>query len=169
MAHVGLGVTVLGIVAVTAFETEHIVEMKPGDDRRMRGGYTLRFDGHAAMATGRTTPRTAAISPSGAAASPWPRSGRRSGVYTARQMPTTEAGILTFGLSQLYVSLGDATTDGGIVVRIWWKPLILCIWGGALFMMALGGAGLAQRPALCGRRAAPGRSDRSSRSWSRRE
>ncbi|MGO7984250.1 cytochrome c-type biogenesis CcmF C-terminal domain-containing protein, partial [Rhizobium johnstonii] len=47
------------------------------------------------------------------------------------QMPTTEAGILTFGLSQLYVSLCDATKDGGIVVRIWWKPFILFIWRGA--------------------------------------
>ncbi len=53
-------------------------------------------------------------------------------------MPTTEVSILTFGLSQLYVSLGDATKDGGIVVRIWWKPFILCIWGGAVFM-AFGG------------------------------
>ncbi len=38
-------------------------------------------------------------------------------VYTARRMPTTEAGILTFGLSQLYVSLGDPMADGGMVVR----------------------------------------------------
>ncbi|WP_037076891.1 cytochrome c-type biogenesis CcmF C-terminal domain-containing protein, partial [Rhizobium mesoamericanum] len=52
--------------------------------------------------------------------------------------PTTEAGILTFGLSQLYVSLGDPTQNGGIVVRIWWKPFILCIWGGAV-IMAIGG------------------------------
>ena len=27
--------------------------------------------------------------------------------YPVRQMPTTEAGIRTLGLSQLYVSLGD--------------------------------------------------------------
>ncbi|WP_367187753.1 cytochrome c-type biogenesis CcmF C-terminal domain-containing protein [Pantoea sp.] len=46
--------------------------------------------------------------------------------------------MLTFGLSQLYVSLGDAGNDGSIVVRIWWKPLIVCIWGGAI-IMALGG------------------------------
>ena len=53
-------------------------------------------------------------------------------------MPTTEAGIVTFGLSQLYVSLGDPMADGGIVVRIWWKPWILCIWYGTLVMMAGG-------------------------------
>ena len=44
LAHIGLGVTLIGIVAVTAFETEHIVEMKPGMTTDA-GGYTLRFDG----------------------------------------------------------------------------------------------------------------------------
>ncbi|MNL62594.1 Cytochrome c-type biogenesis protein CcmF [compost metagenome] len=60
-------------------------------------------------------------------------------------MPTTEAGIRTFGLSQLYVSLGDQISEGGIVVRIWWKPMILCIWGGTLFMMAGGFVSLSDR------------------------
>ena len=60
-------------------------------------------------------------------------------------MPTTEAGILTFGLSQLYVSLGDPMDGGGIVVRIWWKPLILCIWGGCLIMMIGGFVSLSDR------------------------
>jgi cytochrome c-type biogenesis protein CcmF len=53
-------------------------------------------------------------------------------------MPTTEAGIRTFSLGQLYVSLGDATADGGIVVRAWWKPLVTLIWLGSVLMM-LGG------------------------------
>ena len=59
-------------------------------------------------------------------------------MYTTRRMPTTEAGIRTFGLGQLYVSLGDQTPDGGIVARIWWKPLVTLIWIGAV-VMALGG------------------------------
>jgi cytochrome c-type biogenesis protein CcmF len=53
-------------------------------------------------------------------------------------MPTTEAGIVSFGLSQLYISIGDKTEDGKLVVRIWYKPWILCIWLGAL-IMAFGG------------------------------
>ncbi|HEX8048637.1 heme lyase CcmF/NrfE family subunit, partial [Rhizobium sp.] len=44
LAHAGLGVTVLGIVAVTTFETENITTMKPGGTAEL-GGYTLRFDG----------------------------------------------------------------------------------------------------------------------------
>jgi cytochrome c-type biogenesis protein CcmF len=52
---------------------------------------------------------------------------------------------MTFGLSQLYVSLGDPMSDGGIVVRIWWKPFILCIWGGTIFMMIGGMVSLSDR------------------------
>ena len=52
---------------------------------------------------------------------------------------------MTFGLSQLYVSLGDPMADGGMVVRIWWKPFILCIWGGTVFMMIGGLVSLSDR------------------------
>ena len=143
LAHAGIGVTLIGIVAVTAFETEHIVEMKPGMTTEA-GGYTLRFDGlrngngpNYSEESGHFT-----ISQGGVEiADVW--SSKR--FYTARQMPTTEAGIRTFGLSQLYVSLGDDIKDGGIVIRVWWKPMILCIWLGTVFMMAGGAVSLSDR------------------------
>ncbi|MBA3446743.1 MAG: heme lyase NrfEFG subunit NrfE, partial [Pseudaminobacter sp.] len=78
--------------------------------------------------------------------------------YTARQMPTTEAGIKTMGLSQLYLSLGDETPDGGVVVRAWWKPLVTLIWIGGLVMMAGGAVSLMDRRLRVGapsRRARP--------------
>ncbi|ANL90624.1 heme lyase CcmF/NrfE family subunit [Rhizobium phaseoli] len=143
LAHAGLGVSVLGIVAVTTFQSEHVVAMKPGEIIEA-GGYSLAFDGmrpgrgpNYSEERGHFTIRRAGV----VVADTW--SAKR--LYTARQMPTTEAGILTFGLSQLYVSLGDATQDGGIVVRIWWKPFILCIWGGALIMAAGGCVSLSDR------------------------
>jgi hypothetical protein len=51
---------------------------------------------------------------------------------------TTEAGIETFGLGQLYISLGDPAADGAISARIYWKPFVLLIWLGPV-LMALGG------------------------------
>ena len=55
-------------------------------------------------------------------------------------MPTTEAGIYTHVFSQTYVSLGDASANGGAnVVRVWYKPLVTLIWYGCV-LMALGGA-----------------------------
>jgi cytochrome c-type biogenesis protein CcmF len=155
LAHIGLGVTLIGIVAVTAFETEHIVEMKPGMTTDA-GGYTLRFDGlrngngpNYSEESGHFTISQAGIE----VAEVW--SSKR--FYTARQMPTTEAGIRTFGLSQLYVSLGDDMKDGGIVVRVWWKPMILCIWLGTVFMMAGGAVSLSDRRLRVG---APARAKR---------
>jgi len=60
-------------------------------------------------------------------------------VYTARAMPTSEAGIRTDGLSQAYVNVGEIEPNGAIAVRLYDKPLILLIWIGAV-IMALGGA-----------------------------
>jgi cytochrome c-type biogenesis protein CcmF len=143
LAHLGLGITVLGVIAVTTFETETVVEMKPGMTAEA-GGYVVTFDGIRAATgpnftedQGHFTIREAGVE----VADVW--SSKR--LYTARQMPTTEAGIVTFGLSQLYVSLGDPMANGGIVVRIWWKPWILCIWYGTIVMMIGGVVSLSDR------------------------
>ncbi|HCL66174.1 MAG TPA: heme lyase NrfEFG subunit NrfE [Rhizobium sp.] len=143
LAHMGLGVTVLGIVAVTTFETETVVEMKPGMTAEA-GGYTLTFDGlRQAAGPNYTEDRGHFMLRKGDVDKGEVWSSKR--LYTARRMPTTEAGIRSFGMSQLYVSLGDPMGDGGIVVRIWWKPYILLIWFGALIMMAGGFVSLSDR------------------------
>ncbi|MDQ0454267.1 heme lyase CcmF/NrfE family subunit [Rhizobium paknamense] len=143
LAHAGLGVTVLGIVAVTTFQTEKVVEMKPGDTVEA-GGYALTYDGlRSAKGPNFTEDRGHFTIRQGGVSRGDVWSSKR--LYTARRMPTTEAGIRSFGLSQLYVSLGDAMEGGGMVVRIWWKPWILCIWGGALVMMLGGFVSLSDR------------------------
>jgi cytochrome c-type biogenesis protein CcmF len=143
LAHAGLGVTVLGIVCVTAFQTERIVAMHPGETTEI-SGYTLRFEGVRFLKGPNYTEERATF--------PFSRAGRDIGVidssrrsYPVRQSGTTEAGIRTLGFSQLYVSLGDQTSDGGTVVRIWWKPMVTLIWGGALVMMAGGFVSLLDR------------------------
>ncbi|MBB3608825.1 heme lyase CcmF/NrfE family subunit [Rhizobium sp. BK602] len=158
LAHAGLGVTVLGIVAVTTFETENITNMKPGETAAL-GGYSLRFDGTKPGVGPNFTEDRAhfTVSRGGVAVAEVSSSKR---VFTANRTATTEAGILTLGLSQLYVSLGDPTNAGGMVVRIWWKPFILCIWGGAVIMAFGGFVSLSDRRLRVGapsRRAKPAR------------
>ena len=143
LAHIGLGVTTLGIVGVTTLEVERIAIMQPGDTLPV-AGYTLRYEGlspHQGPNFTEEQGRFTYID----------RNGRERGeivsskrIYTARQMPTTEAGIVTRGFSQLYVALGD-TTPNGIVVRAWWKPAVLLIWIGSVFMMAGGTVSLLDR------------------------
>jgi cytochrome c-type biogenesis protein CcmF len=53
-------------------------------------------------------------------------------------MPMTEAAIDTGLTRDLYVSLGEPLPDGAWVVRVYHKPFVDWIWGGA-FLMALGG------------------------------
>jgi cytochrome c-type biogenesis protein CcmF len=52
---------------------------------------------------------------------------------------------MTRGLSQLYLSLGDPSPDGSVPVRLYFKPQVLMIWLGALFMFVGGALSLSDR------------------------
>lgn len=142
LAHAGVGLTVLGIVTVTALQGERIVTMQPGDTLEI-AGYSLDFQGMQPATGPNYTERRAifALSSEGRALGQVVSAKR---FFKARQTTTTEAGIRTLGLSQLYVSLGDQTDDG-MVVRVWWKPLVTLIWLGALTMAAGGLVSLLDR------------------------
>ena len=56
-----------------------------------------------------------------------------------------QAGIVTLGLGQIYVSLGDQHPDGTIDTRMFWKPLVSLIWLGALVMASGGLLSLSDR------------------------
>ncbi len=54
-------------------------------------------------------------------------------------MTTNEAALMTIGGGQLYLSLGDPNDDGALAIRLYYKPMVMLIWLGAVVMM-LGGA-----------------------------
>jgi cytochrome c-type biogenesis protein CcmF len=66
-------------------------------------------------------------------------------LYPVQQMPTTEAGIHTTGLADLYVVVGDPDEVGGWTVRIFHEPLVPWIWAGALLMIFGGMVSLSDR------------------------
>jgi cytochrome c-type biogenesis protein CcmF len=144
LAHLGLGVTTLGIVGALSFGTETILAMHPGDVAAV-SGHRLRFERIDAVPGPNFTENRGIFSrldERGDAIAEIVSSKR---FYPVRQMPTTEAGIETIGLSQLYLSLGDETPDGALVVRIWWKPMVTLIWLGPLAMMVAGAVSLLDR------------------------
>ena len=55
-------------------------------------------------------------------------------LYVTRGMPTTEAGILTVGLGQVYAASARCSRDGAVGVRLYYKPLVLLIWLGSVVM-----------------------------------
>ena len=134
LGHLGMGITLLGLVAVSAFGTENVVSMKAGDKLDV-AGFHLEFTGMSDFKGPNFTEQQAdfAISfPDGTKLADIHPAKR---VYPSRGMPTTESGIMTRHGSQLYIALGDKSADESIVVRIWWKPLVTLIWYGALLMV----------------------------------
>ena len=136
VSHAGLGLTIFGIAAVTAWETEDIRVANIGDsysvagyefrfeDVRKRQGKNYSFDQGVFTAV-RNGKVVAELLP-------------EKRFYPVQRMPTTEAAIDS-GLSRdLYVVLGDPQPEGGYAVRVYIKPFANWIWIGCI-VMALGG------------------------------
>jgi cytochrome c-type biogenesis protein CcmF len=126
----------MGIVCETTWNSEYIGTMKPKDTVPL-AGYEFTLEG-LQQRQGPNYQELAAVfsvSTEGEALSAMTPSKRS---FATRGMSTTEAALQTRGVSQLYISLGDTTAGGGIVVRIYHKPLVLLIWFGPV-LMALGG------------------------------
>jgi cytochrome c-type biogenesis protein CcmF len=137
IAHAGLGLTLMGIVCETTWNSENILTMKPSDTTSV-GGYSVTLAGFSERqgSNYRETISTFKIRLNGDEIGTMTPSKRN---FTTRGSSTTEAALLSRGLSQLYISLGDRNDDGSIAVRMYYKPLVLLIWLGAV-VMAFGGA-----------------------------
>ena len=135
LAHLGVAAFVIGVTLVKGYEVEKDVRMEPGDTVHI-GGYEFRFDGVTQVAGPNYTAArgTLQVSRNGkpvTVMTPEKRS------YFSQQMPMTEASINPGLTRDLYTSLGEA--DGSAwIVRVYYKPFVDWIWGGAL-LMALGG------------------------------
>jgi cytochrome c-type biogenesis protein CcmF len=136
LAHTGIAVTLLGIVCVSAWASERIVALKPSETVSI-SGYELSFDGVVQRSganyrelAARFTVREGGV-PIGVM-----EPSKRS--FASRSTTTTEAALMTRGVSQLYLSLGDTNSDGSVSVRLYHKPMVLLIWLGAV-VMGLGG------------------------------
>ncbi len=127
----------MGIVCETTWNSENILTMKPGDGTSV-GGYAVTLVGFSQHqgSNYRETVSTFNIRVGGDEIGTMTPSKR---TFTTRGSSTTEAALLSRGFSQLYISLGDRNDDGSIAVRMYYKPLVLLIWLGAV-VMAFGGA-----------------------------
>jgi cytochrome c-type biogenesis protein CcmF len=137
LAHFGLGVTLLGIIGETQWSLERIAELRPGQTISVRR-YDLRFDD----ITTRQGPNYREL----AAHFTVRHHGEVIGVmdpakrdFPSRGTATTETALMTMGLSQIYLALGEVKADGAAAVRLYYKPLVLLIWIGPI-VMAIGGA-----------------------------
>jgi cytochrome c-type biogenesis protein CcmF len=135
-AHFGMGVTILGITAVSAWEADGAAVLKPGQSAPM-AGYVLRLDRLDKDIPGpnyTATSATLTVLSGGAVIAHLQPERRR---FAVRAMDTTESAISSNLLRDLYAVIGEDQA-GGVVVRFYYKPMVAFIWLGAL-MMAFGG------------------------------
>ena len=136
LAHLGVGVFILGVTVTSSFSIETDAAAAPGD-RREVGGYEFIFRSVRDV----QGPNFEAVEGEFEV--------RRDGslvtilrpqkrVYRVQQSPMTETAIDAGWRRDLLVALGDPLGDGAWSLRIQYRPLIRFIWLGAL-IMALGG------------------------------
>jgi len=136
IAHAGLAISLMGIAGATAWRSEALTVVSPGQ-RLTVGPYTLRFDGvtrekgpnyiadraHIVLMDGEKA---------GATLLPEHR------YYPAEGQDMNDTAIHTTGFRDLYLALGDDRGGGRFALRAYVSPLATLFWLGGL-VMALGG------------------------------
>ncbi len=134
--HIGLAVTILGVAMVQNYDIERDVKIAVGERVEIQGyefhfnalknkngsnyeGYSADFD---IFKNGKFINQLQA----------------EKRFYTVQRSIMTEAALERGITRDLYIALGEQLPDGAWAVRIYYKPFVRWIWGGAL-LMAIGG------------------------------
>jgi len=137
VAHLGVGVFIVGVTMVRGYEVERDVKMNVGDQVEVAGmRFVFRSIGEHRGPNYMAARAVIEVQREGRAPLVLHPEKR---VYKVQRMPMTEAAIDTGLTRDLYVALGDMQGPETWTLRVQVKPFVDWIWGGA-FLMALGGA-----------------------------
>ena len=159
LAHAGLGVTVAGVTAMSAFATSKVLVMRPGETAEL-APLKVHLDDVREASGPNYTAAAARFTVDTGHGIVHLASERR--LFPISRNQTTEAGIGGGIMGNAYVAIGEPQAGPrgqGIVVRIYHHPLVGWIWFGFLMMAAGGAASLSDRRFRIGapaRRALPG-------------
>jgi len=137
LAHIGVAVFIAGVSVVTSYQSERDVKMNIGDTVTV-GGYEFQLKSLEQVPGPNYQAIRADIEVAKQGSAPFAIMHPEKRSFTASQNVTSETAIDRSIFRDLYVSLGDQLNDGGWTVRVYHKPLVNWIWGGAL-LMAIGG------------------------------
>ncbi len=136
IAHLGVGLFIIGVTVVSSEGQEADMSARVGDtisvagyDFTMRGLRDVEGPNYRAIEAEFEVRRDGELL---TILAPQKR------VYQVRQSPMTEAAIDAGWNRDLFIALGDSLGDGAWSVRVQYKPLIRFIWFGCL-VMAIGG------------------------------
>lgn len=137
LAHVGVAVFIAGISVVTSYQTERDVKMNIGETVSV-GGYEFQLKNLQQVPGPNYQAVRADITVAKAGGEPFALMQPEKRQFTTVQSETSETAIDRSIWRDLYVSLGNSVEGGAWTVRVYHKPLVNWIWGGAL-LMAIGG------------------------------
>ena len=136
LAHFGVSVFIVGVTAVSGFQSEKDVRMEIGDTTTV-AGYTVRLDALEQVKGPNYVASRATLSASRDGLAFTTLTPERR-IYNVSRMPMTEVAIDRGIGRDLYVALGDPVSDTAWSVRVHHKPFVNWIWIGCV-LMALGG------------------------------
>ena len=143
LAHGGVLLFALGVVASGTGREERSVSLAPGEQAEL-AGYRFRFDDVTLSAKGNYTAETATFSV-------WQGNRQRAQLrperrfYLARRQQTMEPGIAWTPLRDWYAALGEKTGRERYAVRLYVQAGVRWVWGGGLLMVAGGLLSLRRR------------------------
>jgi len=136
VAHAGLGITIIGISGILAWQVEDIRVTQVNEPFSVAGyEITLQAVRREEGPNYFSTTADMIVKKDGALVANLHPEKR---TYPVAGMPTTEAAIAGGFLRDIYLVIGDPQEDGGRAVRTFIKPLANWIWTGTI-IMALGG------------------------------
>ncbi|HEX5964584.1 MAG TPA: cytochrome c-type biogenesis CcmF C-terminal domain-containing protein, partial [Pyrinomonadaceae bacterium] len=144
LAHLGVAVFIVGVTLVTGYQVEQDVRMEPGTTVSA-GGYEFRFitvNDNVRGPNYRAARAEILVSRNGQEIE---RMYPEKRVYVAGGNPMTETAIDSGLFRDLYVSMGEEVSPGIWIVRVYYKPFVGWIWGGAVLMALGGGLALSDR------------------------
>ena len=148
LAHFGVGLSVIGIVATSNWQSEQILSLRPGQATTI-AGYDVTFRG--------TLPRPGPNYQEQVGQFDVTRNGRPVTIldsakrrFNVEKQTVTQAGIHNSWRGDLYIVLGDESGEGQggaghHAVRLYFHPFVRFIWLGAVLMFLGGGLSLTDR------------------------
>ena len=131
LSHLGIGLLILGITGSSVWQKENIVRMKLNDEssihnynivfkeiNKVKGPNYLALQGNFWIYNDRKN-IIAKLKP-------------ENRFYPVSNNSTTEAAIHTNLLRDLYIVLGSGNINSGWIIRIYYNPLVIWIWIGAI-------------------------------------
>lgn len=135
-AHFGVAIIAIGVLGATVWRSEEILFLQPGGNIGV-SGYEITLDDVTETQGPNYLSETANFTVNKNGRFQRSLSAERR-YYPVRGMQTTEAGIWTTVMGDLYLTIGARNESAGHAVRAWFNPFAVWLWiGGGL--IALGG------------------------------